>query len=239
MDVRCWRRRADAVGAIRLAVSRESTECQVVRALQPRKLLCKSLRHTRLQQTRNSSKSICAEPPRYPQVSEQARAVKMYNDNMVALRRRVEDQNFSFSPPRTQQLGTELALSANTRSHIFLQQSTCDKSGPRARLTHSEAAYGFDALLETQTQEQSTMELPTMRSTFVWVPTTVWRHQPGTSKSHGTRVVNRTQSTSLENAQRERSSGVVGFGNSISGEGGRQQQLWGQARITIGTESRW
>ena len=65
------------------------------------------------------------------------------------------------------------------------------------------------------------MEMPTMRRLFAWVPTnTAWRQQSGTLKSQGARVMARTQSTSLENAQRKRSFGVVGFVNSLGDNNG-------------------
>ena len=64
------------------------------------------------------------------------------------------------------------------------------------------------------------MELLTMRSPCVLVPANVCWQQSGTSKSQGTRVVDRTQNTSLENAQWNCSFGVAAFGNSIGGKGG-------------------
>ena len=92
-------------------------------------------------------------------------------------------------------------------------------------LTHSEAENEFDALIETQARDQWMMKLPTMRSLHVWVPTNnVWRQQAGTSKSQGTRVVDR-------NAQRNRSFGFLdGYSLGVPE---------GQVPIIIGTESRW
>ena len=69
------------------------------------------------------------------------------------------------------------------------------------------------------------MELLTMRSPFVWVRTNSARHQSAISKSRGIRVVDRTQSTSLENAQWKRSFGVAGF------------LLWQRRRDKFGSSS--
>ena len=146
-------------------------------------------------------------------------AVKMYNDNMVRCAGEWRTKTLAF---RTTDTAARNRARTECKHEVdyFSPGIHLRQEWSRARLTHSEAAYGFDALLETQTQDQWTMELPTMRSPFVWVPTTVWWQQASTSKSQGTRVVDQTQSMSLENTQRKRSLGVAGCGSSISGEGG-------------------
>ena len=94
-DVRCWRRRADAVGAFDLRSSRESTECQVVRA--PDRASSSARVHAHTLATDPLRQSLLVRNRHDTLRSVNKLAVKMYNDNHGALRRRVEDQNFSFS----------------------------------------------------------------------------------------------------------------------------------------------
>ena len=69
---RCWRRRTDAVGAVRFAVTREITQRQGGPSAQPRKLFCKSLAN-KFTSSNSTWVSASMRIAGLPAVSEQSR----------------------------------------------------------------------------------------------------------------------------------------------------------------------